>query len=205
MFISDAEFSPREQTLLVQAVDEMRGVQGPPPFIEVAALTDKDDVAFFRQRQMEMYAGFNKAVSPIERFVGVGPVPAARTVKGVLAFNLPVDYVAWTAEVARVFSNADNLANQLPGITGKQLWVTGTLSPRARTEMQRRNWQVYERNEALIVATDQPVSYHRQDPQPPSGTVKLQSKSIALGAGVSWGERRCSLTKAKIIRSRFRS
>ncbi len=188
MFISDAAFSPREQTLLVSALDEMKGVAERDRLVQLAALTDKDDVAFFRQRQMEMYAGYHRAISPIERFVAVGPVPAARTKKGFLVFNLPVDYVTWTAEVARVVTNADNLANQLQGISGKQIWLTGTLSPRARAEMQRLKWQVYERNEALIVATDKPVSYTREDPRKPSGTVQLRSKSIALGAGVSWGD-----------------
>ena len=187
-FISDSVFSPREQTMLVSALDEMRGVAERDRLVQLAALTDKDDVAFFRQRQAEMYAGYHRAVSPIERFIGVGPVPAARTVKGALVFNIPVDYVVWTEELARVVTTADNLANQLPGTSEKQLWITGTLSPKARVEMQRLNWKVYERNEALIVGTDKPVSYHRQDPRPTSGTVSLSSKSIALGAGVSWGD-----------------
>jgi len=187
-FISDSVFSPREQTMLVSALDEMKGVAERDRLVQLAALTDKDDVAYFRQRQMEMYAGYHRAVSPIERFVGVGPVPAARTVKGVLVFNIPVDYVVWTEDVARVVTTADNLANQLPGISEKQLWVTGTLSPRARAEMRRLNWKVYERNEALIVATDKPPSYQKEDPRTPAATLRLRSRSIALGAGVSWGE-----------------
>ena len=80
-FISDSEFSPREQTILVSALDEMKGVAERDRFVQLAALTDKDDVAFFRQRQAEMYAGYHRAVGSLERFVGVGPVPAARTVE----------------------------------------------------------------------------------------------------------------------------
>ena len=187
-FISDAEFSPREQTILVSALVEMQGVAERDRFVQLAALTNKDDVAFFRQRQAEMYAGYHRAVSPFERFLSVGPVAAARTVKGSLVFNIPVDYVSWTEEIARVVTTADNLANQLPGINDKQLWITGTLSPRARVEMQRLNWKVYERNEALIVGTDTPVSYHREDPRTPSAALSLKSKSIAVVAGVSWGD-----------------
>jgi hypothetical protein len=145
-------------------------------------------VAFFRQRQAEMYAGYHRGVSPIERFVGVGPVPGARTVSGALVFNIPVDYVAWTEEIAKVVTTADGLANQLPGIAEKQLWVTGTLSPRARAEMRRLNWKVYERNEPLIVATGKTPSYQKEDPRTPTATLKLTSKSVALGAGVSWGD-----------------
>ena len=187
-FISDSDFSPREQTILTAALDEMMGVGERDRIVQLAALTDKDDVAFFRQRQAEMYAGYHKAISPIARFVGVGPVPAALTVNKSLVFNIPVDYVAWTEDIARVVTNASNLANQLPGITDRQLWITGTVSPRARAEIRRLGWKVYERNEELIVATDKPVSYTRQDPRPVSGTMSFKSKSIALGAGVSWGD-----------------
>ena len=52
-FISDAEFSPREQTILVSALVEMQGVAERDRFVQLAALTNKDDVAFFRQRQAE--------------------------------------------------------------------------------------------------------------------------------------------------------
>jgi hypothetical protein len=187
-FISDSTFTPREQTLLVAALDEMMGVADRERFVQLAALTHNDDVAFFRQRQAEMYAGYHRAIGRFERFLSVGPVAAARTVNGALVFNIPVDYVVWSETVARLVTTADNLANQLPGIKEKQLWVTGTMSQRARAEMQRLNWKVYERNEALIVATDKPPSYQKEDPRTPAATLRLKSRSVALGAGVSWGE-----------------
>lgn len=187
-FINDSVFTPREQTLLVSALDEMMGVADRERLVQLAALTHNPDVAFFRQRQAEMYAGYHRSVSPIERFIGVGPVPGARTINGALVFNIPVDYVSWTQEVAQVITTASGLADQLPGIREKQLWVTGTLSPRARAEMRRLNWKVYERNEPLIVATDKPPAYQREDPRTVAATLRLKSKSIALGAGVSWGD-----------------
>jgi hypothetical protein len=187
-FINDSVFTPREQTILVAALDEMRGVADRERMVQLAALTNNPDVAYFRQRQAEMYAGYHRSVSPIERFVAVGPVPGARTTKGALVFNIPVDYVAWTEDVAKVVTTATGLADQLPAIREKQLWVTGTFSPRARAEMQRLNWKVYERNEPLIVATDKPPAYQRDDARKPSATLRLKSKSVALGAGVSWGE-----------------
>jgi hypothetical protein len=187
-FINDSVFSPREQTLLVAALDEMKGVADRERFVQMAALTHNADVAFFRQRQAEMYAGYHRGVSPIERFIGVGPVPGALTVNGALVFNIPVDYVSWTQEVAQVVTTASGLADKLPNIREKQLWVTGTLSPRARAEMQRLNWKVYERNEPLIVASDKPPAYQRDEARKPSATLGFKSKSVALGAGVSWGD-----------------
>ncbi len=189
MFINNSVFSPREQTLLVSALDEMTGVADRDRFVQQAALTNNADMALFRQRQAEMYAGYHKAVAPLARFVSVGQLAAARTKEGALVFNVPVDYMVWTESLAQLGANIENVVNRLPGITEKQLWVTGTLSPRARAEMEHMNWKVYERTEALVVATDKSYpAYQKQSQQPPTATLRLKSRSVALGAGVSWGE-----------------
>jgi hypothetical protein len=188
MFINDSVFSPREQTILVSALDEMKGVSDRERFVQLAALTNNADMALFRQRQAEMYAGYHKAVSPLTQFVSVGQVPGARAGKGALVFNFPIDYLVWTDSLARLVANTDTLANQLPGITRKELWLTGNLSPKARSEMKRIGWVTYENAEALLVAQDKPVVTYRKEGQQPDATVKIQSKSIALGAGINWGE-----------------
>jgi hypothetical protein len=187
MFINESVFSPHEQTILVSALDEMKGVGDRERFVQLAALTNNADMALFRQRQAEMYAGYHKAVSPLVQFVSVGQVPGARA-GGALVFNFPIDYLVWTDSLARLVANTDTLANQLPGITRKELWLTGSLSPRARDEMRRIGWVTYENAEALLVAQDKPTPSYRKEDQPPDATVKFKSRSVALGAGVNWGD-----------------
>ena len=188
MFINESVFSPHEQTILVSALDEMKGVGDRERFVQLAALTNNADMALFRQRQAEMYAGYHKAVSPLVQFVSVGQVPGARAGGGALVFNFPIDYLVWTDSLARLVANTDTLANQLPGITRRELWLTGSLSPRARDEMRRIGWVTYENAEALLVAQDKPTPSYRKEGQPPDATVKVQSRSVALGAGVNWGD-----------------
>src|SRR6266498_4753071 len=188
MFINESIFSPREQTILVSALDEMKGVGDRERFVQLAALTNNVDMARFRQRQSEMYAGYHKAVSPLTQLVSVGPVPAARAKDGALVFNYPIDYLVWTDSLARLVANTDNLANQLPGVTRKEMWIIGSLSPKARTEMKRMGWVTFENAETLLVAQDKSVPTYRKEGQQPDATVKIQSKSIALGAGVNWGD-----------------
>jgi len=188
MFINESVFSPREQTILVSALDEMKGVSDRERFVQLAALTNNADMTLFRQRQSEMYAGYHKAVTPLTQFVSVGQVPGARASNGALVFNFPIDYLVWTDSLARLVANTDVLANQLAGITRKELWLTGNLSPRARTEMRRLGWVTYENAEALLVAQDKATPSYRKEGQQPDATVKLHSRSVALGAGVSWGD-----------------
>jgi hypothetical protein len=188
MFINESVFSPREQTILVSALDEMKGIGDRERFVQLAALTTNADMALFRQRQAEMYAGYHKAVSPLSQFVSVGQVPGTRAANGALVFNFPIDYLVWTDSLARLVANTDALVNQLPGVTRKELWLTGNLSPRARDEMRRIGWITYENAEALLVAQDKPTPSYRKEGQPPDATVKLKSRSIAFGAGVNWGD-----------------
>lgn len=188
MFINESIFSPREQTILVSALDEMRGVGDRDRFVQLAALTNNADMALFRQRQSEMYAGYHKAVTPLTQLVSVGQVPAARAGNGALVFNFPIDYLAWTDSLARLVANTDALANQLPGVTRKEMWITGNLSPMARAELRRGGWVTYENAEALLVAQQNSAPSYRKEGQQPDAIVKIQSRSVALGAGVSWGE-----------------
>jgi hypothetical protein len=188
-FINESTFTPREQTLLVAALDEMMGVRDRERVVQMAALTNNPDMAYFRQRQAEMYAGYHKSVAPIAQFVGLGQLVAARAQNGTLVFNVPLDYLVWTESFAKLAANTDKFANQLGGIKRKELWVTGMVSPRTRAEMQRMDWKVYDRAEPLIVGQDY-ASYQKKESQPPAATITLESKSIALGAGVSWGDGR---------------
>ena len=188
LFINESIFTPREQTILVSALDEMRGVSDRDRFVQLAALTNDVDMARFRQRQSEMYAGYHKAVSPLVQLISVGQVPAARAKDGALVFNFPIDYLVWTDSLARLVANTDAVLSQLPGVTRKELWLTGTLSPKARSEMKRLGWITFENAEALLVAQDKAVPSYRKEGQQPDATVKIQSRSVALGAGVSWGD-----------------
>jgi hypothetical protein len=188
-FMSNTIFSPREQTIVVSSLDEMTGVAGRQRFVQVASLTNNADMAYFRQRQAEMYAGYHKGVAPLTQFVFLGQLAAARAQNGALVFNVPVDYMVWTESLVQLVAGTDAAVSQLPGLTQKQLWVTGTLSPRARTEIERLKWKVYERSEELVVAQNKPYSaYQRESGKTPSAELTLSSRSIALGAGITWGD-----------------
>jgi hypothetical protein len=188
-FLNNAIFSPREQTLLVHALSEMNGVADRGALVRLALPSQNSTVAFFRQRQAQMYAGYNKSVAPLASFVTLGQFAVSQTVNGALVVNFPADYVVWTEPMAQMFTAGNQLVNTLPGIKEKQLWLTGTLSARARKEIESRGWQIHDRAEAQLFSwVETYPDYKRPEERLPSGLVTLNFKSVALGVGASWGE-----------------
>jgi hypothetical protein len=188
-FINNTVFSPREQTLLVHALSEMNGVADRGALVRLALPSQNSTVALFRQRQAQMYAGYNKSVTPLESFISLGQFAVSRTKNGALVVNLPLDYLVWTEPMAQLLTGANQLISTLPGIKEKQVWLAGTLSPRARKEIESRGWQIRDRAEAqLFNWVETYPDYKRPDERVPSGLVTLNLKSVALGVGASWGE-----------------
>lgn len=188
-FLNNSVYSPRYQTLLVNALEDMKGAANRAAFVRLAAATGNANVAFFRQRQAEMYAGYNRAVTPIASFVALGEFAAARTTNGALVFNVPLDHLVWTEPIARLITAANQRVTDLPGVKEKQLWVTGTVSARARKELESRGWQVQENSEArLFEWAESYPKYEKPEERIPSGLVSLNFKSVAVGIGGSSGD-----------------
>src|SRR5262245_60458901 len=108
-YLNNGAFSPREQTLLVHALDEMAGVGNRAAFIRFAIATPNRTMAFFRQRQAEMYAGYHKTVASLSSFVSLGELAAARTGNGALVLCVPLDYLVWTEPMAKFITAANKV------------------------------------------------------------------------------------------------
>jgi hypothetical protein len=148
-YLNNGAFSPREQTLLVHALDEMQGVGNRAAFIRFAIATPNRNMAFFRERQAEMYAGYHKTVSSLSSFVSLGELAAARTDNGALVLCVPLDYLVWTEPMAKFITAANKVIDEA-GAKEKQLWVTRALSAEARKAMESRGWKVQENSEARL-------------------------------------------------------
>jgi hypothetical protein len=167
----------------------MKGVGNRATFVRLAAATTDKDLAYFRERQAEMYAGYHKAVTPFETFIALGEFAAARTTRNEVVFNVPLDHLVWTEPMARLLTAADSRVTQLTRPANKQLWVTGTVSARARKECESRGWQVQERSEERLLSWSESYpKYEKPEERIPSGLVTLNFKSVGVGIGSSSGE-----------------
>ncbi|MGE5305144.1 MAG: hypothetical protein ACM3TN_17680 [Alphaproteobacteria bacterium] len=188
-FLNNTVYSPRDQTLLVNALDEMKGVRNRATFVRSAAAAPDRDIAYFRERQAEMYAGYHKIIAPFETFIALGEFAAARTTRNEVVFNVPLDHLVWTQDMAKVITAADSVVSRLTKPANKQLWIAGTMSARARSEIESRGWQVQERSEERLLSwAESYPKYEKQEEKVPAGLVSLSFKSAGLVVGGASGE-----------------
>jgi hypothetical protein len=149
-FVNNAEFTPSQQAYLVAALDSMSGVGGRELFIRFALGSDTQDLALFRLRLAQMYAGYHHKKGKIERFVSVGRFVAGRTAAGKLVLCFPLDYLVWTQTNARL---ASMMAEQAASLGGKsfELWLTGMCSPAAAKGFAKHGFTVVQHAEKELL------------------------------------------------------
>ena len=148
-FIKNASYTPREQTVLVNVLFEMKNTQGRDQFIKFATHADHYDVTYFRQIQAEMYADHNRNVTPIKQFISLGRFIAGVTNNNAIDVCFPLDYLLWTVDMAKVATALTNKVNALNWVTNKRMYFTGTLSPLARKNLTKLGWKIRDKKSAL--------------------------------------------------------
>ncbi len=145
LFIANSVFTPREQTVIVDALDSMQGVADRSAFVKFAVLTENADLAYFRERQAGMYANYHRTAGPFARFVPLGRTAAAISKDGTLVFNAPLDYLAWTPQLAEFAQAVTGTVNEIQGVREKHLRVAGSVSPAAKKGLEELGWKVFEK------------------------------------------------------------
>ncbi len=149
LFLEHPRYSPSMKTVLVEALAQV-GAHDRQVFVERAILVQDETMGRFMVRWAEMFAAYHVQVEPVERVVKVGRAPFAQRADGVLVGLLPTDYLAWTADIAgRHATNMKSIRN-VSGVTGGELWFTGSISPTARQRLEAENWVVREKVETEL-------------------------------------------------------
>ncbi|NQZ53987.1 MAG: hypothetical protein HRT93_07020 [Piscirickettsiaceae bacterium] len=148
-FIANGSFTPREQTVLVNALAEMSTTEGRQQFIKTATNAVHYDVTYFRQVQAEMYASHSRNIAPLKTFTKLGPFVAAVTEDNIVVVNLPMDYMLWTEAMAKSTQLLSEYVNNLEWVTGQEMYFTGSVSPLARENLTNLGWEVIENTSAL--------------------------------------------------------
>ncbi len=151
-FLYNSHFDPYEQTLLVKALAGMPAVANCGIYIDKAAGAFEESVAVFLRTRAQLLNQYAAKTGNVQRFVDANGIPVFQTVNGKIIAIFPLDYIAWTPNFARKADAVSAAIKQMPGVTGKEFWVTGKVSPVARKAMEAKGWKVEERADLKLSA-----------------------------------------------------
>ena len=137
-FLQHPWYSPRHETVLVQALFEMNIVKNRKTFVKVATSARFEEEALFFQRIAEMLLSYHQNVKPLEEFVAIDDrLLMGLTRDHTLIGMLPVEFLPWRADLAK---SADAVANwtYTQNIENVELWISGKPTPRAHRELLAR-------------------------------------------------------------------
>jgi hypothetical protein len=140
-FFKNQAFTLTDQTRFVSALAAVKA-EGLADYVDAARHAESPRDALFFVESAEMLKR-QHGDSPVTRVLeDSGAMIALSEGRGVAL--LPLDYVAWTEEVAQVLAEAAERAKGELGAKGLEMQITGAVSARAREELQALGWAVKE-------------------------------------------------------------
>ena len=143
-YLDHPVFTPRQDLLLVDSLHRLGAATGRDADLNAARAAADEVEANFFVNMAQILRGYHEKQGPITGITMVGPLTVAQTRSGAAMIPFALDYGVWT-------ENAERLSQELkatyraPGFTGGfELWVTGTLSPQGKQELQARGFTVVE-------------------------------------------------------------
>jgi hypothetical protein len=136
-FLSHPWYSPRHGTILVESLVALDLTQERARFIDTALRAGSEADARFYQRAAQLLRVFHENDQPLARLLGGDRVVMGLSHDGDLVVPLILDHALWSRPAER-FAEGILEAQRETGAASLRLLVSGTLSERARSELEVR-------------------------------------------------------------------
>ena len=134
----------RHRTILLSSLAALEGVQNRGALVEAALNARSETDALVYQRIAELLRGIHERVAPIERLASDGRFVRAYLAGGVRITPVEVDELFWTRPTARLADAGAGPDPEGAALSRRELWLTGTASPRTRAELEARGFVLVE-------------------------------------------------------------
>ncbi len=149
-FLDHPHFTPRHDTVIVANLERLSRAGGRSTFLESALAAGVEVGANFVMNMAQTLSGDNDRVAPIEEITILAGLTMARAENGRALIPFPLDRGVWSERASRLLNHLVK-SYRSPGFRGGfDLWVTGTVSPRARQELARIGITVSENMDERI-------------------------------------------------------
>lgn len=150
-FLSNYNYNPQEETLLVGELETMSEVKGMETFFSTANTAIERKVAVFYRCIAQMMAGYHAQVAPVVQIVAIDGTLHMQTKDGVMVLISPIDYLFWTEKIKEKVDRLDQKMNSMSGINGKELWISGMVDTDAKSMFTKSNWKVKEEVNTIVI------------------------------------------------------
>ena len=129
-------------TRLAQALSAVKAV-GSAEYVATAAESDTEREALFFCESAEWLRRFHET-TPVEALLPESRAAIAKTKDGRAVALVPVDWIQWTAPVAKAVTEAAARTKKQFGVTSIELRITGRASDVAKKEVATAGWKLTE-------------------------------------------------------------
>lgn len=143
-FLEHPKYSPTKKTRLVGYLETLKNVKNRAVFIQRATLAKDEPTAFYNVRHAAALAGYHANVRPLVELVSLNSLIFARDKAGTLAGIFPVDFLTWKESTAGNVEKINAAAAELPSVSKKTLWLSGSVSPTFRENIEAAEWMVVD-------------------------------------------------------------
>ena len=143
-FLENPHYTSRHGARLLDSLSSLEDTSDRSAFIAEAARASSREEARAFERMAALMRRYGDQTGSLERFVTVGGRVAAYTDDGTLLVPVLGDHSSWTQGVASFAESMASAAGQDPEVTRTRLLFSGSLSERARKEMEQLGLSVGE-------------------------------------------------------------
>lgn len=143
-FLNHPVLNPKHQTVITIALSKLEGARARGEYIRMAMAARSEEDAFFFQRNAELMALYHMHQSRIVEVLDFNGLPAGFTADKKLVLPVLLDYGSWTETGERLAQSFGTFVRSDLEIAGRQWFLSGQLSARAREELSSRGMIVTE-------------------------------------------------------------
>ncbi|MBL0165272.1 MAG: hypothetical protein IPP82_16895 [Xanthomonadales bacterium] len=158
-FLRRGTFTPTLQTALLDALERLQPEVGGDALLELAITAQSELEARYIVNALGLVADRLGPRAHGGHLLTVGAGLAYDSVDGERVLPLPIDYLAWTGEVAR-FLDSEEFRNK-----HKTVLVSGSATPRSQQELTSRGWNIvvdaHRRQQDGLVSNDESIADRR--------------------------------------------
>ncbi|MDF0673680.1 MAG: hypothetical protein P0120_04965 [Nitrospira sp.] len=137
-FLAHPSYSPRHKAVIAFALEELTKASHRDRFLGAALNALSEEEALFYQQEAELLQAYNQQKAPIVDIDIVGRIPVGFTEAGTLFCPLAVDHGIWSERSESAYNRLAKRAATAGKDAHIEIWSSGSLSPRTRSELLQR-------------------------------------------------------------------